>query len=103
MKEVQESKTSQVEVFLNSVPLLASLSREEKLKLASVLEEQTFMPEERVVNEVRNAGVASYFWQVLHYHPHDETCCRVMWGISFTSSRRARLLSHKSLQRATSE
>ena len=58
MKEVQESKTSQVEVFLNSVPLLASLSREEKLKLASVLEERTFMPEERVVKEVRNAGVA---------------------------------------------
>ena len=59
MKEVQESKTSQVELFLNSVPLLASMSREEKLKLASVLEERTFMPEERVVNEVRNAGVAA--------------------------------------------
>lgn len=53
MKEVQENKSSQIEVFLNSVPMLASLSREEKLKLASVLEEQTFKPKEKIVEEVR--------------------------------------------------
>ena len=52
VKEVQENKTSQIEVFLNSVPLLSYLSREEKLKLASGLEEHTFKPKEVVVNEV---------------------------------------------------
>lgn len=52
VKEVQESKASQIEVFLNSVPLLASLSRDEKLKLASVLEEQAFKPGEKIIVEV---------------------------------------------------
>ena len=48
---MQESKSSQVEVFLNSVPILASLSREEKLKLANALEEQNFEPNENIVEE----------------------------------------------------
>lgn len=52
VKEMQENKTSEIEVFLNSVPLLSTLSREEKLKLASVLEEQAFKPEEKIVTEV---------------------------------------------------
>ena len=51
---MQESKSSQIEVFLKSVPMLASLSREEKLKLASVLEEQTFKPKDKIVQEVCN-------------------------------------------------
>ena len=50
---MQESKSSQVEVFLNSVPILASLSREEKLKLANALEEQNFEPKEKIVEEAR--------------------------------------------------
>lgn len=52
MKEVQENKASQIEVFLNSVPILTSLSREEKLKLAAALEEQSFEPQQNVVEEV---------------------------------------------------
>lgn len=50
---MQENKSSQIEVFLNSVPILASLSREEKLKLANALEEQTFEPDQNVVIEVK--------------------------------------------------
>ncbi|BDA41611.1 cGMP-dependent protein kinase 2 [Coccomyxa sp. Obi] len=42
MQEAKETEASQVELFLNSVPLLASLSREEKLLLVDALEEQTF-------------------------------------------------------------
>ena len=42
MKELQESKEQEIEVFLNSVPLLSSLSREEKQRLASAMEEQHF-------------------------------------------------------------
>ncbi len=49
---MQESKSSQVEVFLNSVPILASLSREEKLKLADALEEHTFEPQQVIIEEV---------------------------------------------------
>ena len=49
---MQESKSSQVEVFLNSVPILTSLSREEKLKLANALEEHTFEPQEHIIEEV---------------------------------------------------
>lgn len=52
MKEVQENESSQVEVFLNSVPILSSLSRDEKLKLADALEEQSFEPEQQIVTEV---------------------------------------------------
>lgn len=42
MQEVKETEASQVELFLNSVPLLASLSREEKVMLVDALEEQVF-------------------------------------------------------------
>jgi hypothetical protein len=55
VKEVEENKSSQIEVFLNSVPMLSSLSREEKLKLASVLEEQKFKAKEKIVEEVHTS------------------------------------------------
>jgi hypothetical protein len=42
VQEVKENEASQVELFLNSVPLLQSLSREEKLMLVDALEEQVF-------------------------------------------------------------
>ena len=52
MQDAKESEASQVELFLNSVPLLASLSREEKLVLVDALEEQAFAPGTRVVQQV---------------------------------------------------
>ncbi len=53
MQEAKESEASKVELFLNSVPLLASLSREEKLSLVDALEEQTFPAGARVVQQAR--------------------------------------------------
>lgn len=53
VQEVQEDKVSQVEVFLNSVPLLATLSRDEKMRLASGLEEQAYRPQQKIISEVR--------------------------------------------------
>jgi cGMP-dependent protein kinase 2 len=41
----------QHEVFLNSVPILSSLTVEERIKLAEALEEQTFAPGEVVVKQ----------------------------------------------------
>ena len=42
VQEAKESEASQVELFLNSVPLFKSLSREEKLMLVDALEEHLF-------------------------------------------------------------
>lgn len=53
MRETQEGEASQVELFLNSVPLLASLSREEKLALVDAVDKQVFAPGVRVINQAR--------------------------------------------------
>jgi cGMP-dependent protein kinase 2 len=42
VREQQETQVSQVELFLNSVPILASLSRDERLRLVDALEEVVF-------------------------------------------------------------
>ena len=39
---------SQVELFLNSVPILSQLSREERLRLVDALEEVVFPPNSKV-------------------------------------------------------
>ncbi|CAK0742420.1 hypothetical protein CVIRNUC_001395 [Coccomyxa viridis] len=51
IQEAKESEASQVEIFLNSVPLLKSLSREEKLMLVDALEEQGFPAGTRVITQ----------------------------------------------------
>lgn len=64
VQEAKETEASKVELFLNSVPLLASLSREEKLSLVDALEEQTFPAGTRVVQQVWwRASAASRQWQ----------------------------------------
>lgn len=42
VREVQESAVSQVELFLNSVPILSSLTKDERMRLVDALEEVTF-------------------------------------------------------------
>lgn len=42
IRDAQESQASEVELFLNSVPILNPLSREEKLKLLDAFEQQHF-------------------------------------------------------------
>ena len=51
MRENGESANSQIELFLNSVPILTPLSREEKMRLVDALEEQTFAPGVRVIQQ----------------------------------------------------
>ena len=53
MREVHQDETSQVEIFLNSVPILASLTRDEKMMLVDALEEKSYAPASRVINQVR--------------------------------------------------
>lgn len=55
VREVHQDETSQVELFLNSVPILASLTREEKMMLVDALEEQAYAPASRVINQVCTA------------------------------------------------
>jgi hypothetical protein len=57
VRESGESKSLEVELFLNSVPLLAGLSREEKQRLLDAFDEQTFAKGQRVINEVRTWSV----------------------------------------------
>lgn len=52
VRELHQDETSQVELFLNSVPILASLTRDEKMMLVDALEEQAFSPQTKVINQV---------------------------------------------------
>lgn len=66
MRESGESKSMEVELFLNSVPLLAGLSGEEKQRLVDAFDEQTFAKGERVINEVSTPvlrPVGGYYWE----------------------------------------
>lgn len=50
-RENQESEVSKIEIFLNSVPILASLSREEKLQLVDALEYETFNQNTTIIKQ----------------------------------------------------
>lgn len=52
VRELHQDETSQVELFLNSVPILSSLTRDEKMMLVDALEEQVFAPAAKVINQV---------------------------------------------------
>lgn len=52
VREVHQNEASQVELFLNSVLILASLTRDEKLLLLDALEEQSFEPGVKVIRQV---------------------------------------------------
>ena len=66
MREVHQDETSQVELFLNSVPILASLTREEKMMLVDALEEQAYAPASRVINQVNPAPSHALHTYLLH-------------------------------------
>ena len=66
MREVHQDQTSQVELFLNSVPILASLTREEKMMLVDALEEQAYAPASRVINQVTLAPSHALHTYLLH-------------------------------------
>lgn len=51
MREVQETQVSQVELFLNSVPILAPLSRDERLRLVDAFEEVMYPAGTKVIVE----------------------------------------------------
>ncbi len=44
MRDAAESQVSAVELFLNSVPILNPLSREEKLRLVDAFEQRAYTP-----------------------------------------------------------
>ena len=51
MRETQQSATSQIEIFLNSVPILKPLSTEEKMRLVDALEEKVYKTGTRVISQ----------------------------------------------------
>ncbi|KAL6746691.1 kinase-like domain-containing protein [Haematococcus lacustris] len=51
VREVQETQVSQVELFLNSVPILSPLTKEERMRLVDALEEVTFTAGAKVITE----------------------------------------------------
>eukprot|EP00775_Hariotina_reticulata_P007218 gene7218-7431_t len=51
LQNAVEAQASEVELFLNSVPILNPLSQEEKLQLVDAFEEKTYKPGEKVVVE----------------------------------------------------
>jgi len=51
VREIQETQVSQVELFLNSVPILAPLSRDERLRLVDAFEEVTYAAGSKVIVE----------------------------------------------------
>jgi hypothetical protein len=48
LRNAAETQVSEVELFLNSVPILNPLSQEEKLQLVDAFEEKTYKPGEQV-------------------------------------------------------
>lgn len=51
VQETAETEGAQVELFLNSVPILQKLSTDERSRLAGALEELTFQKGSRVVQQ----------------------------------------------------
>lgn len=51
VRELQETQVSQVELFLNSVPILANLSREERIRLVDAFEEVTYQAGQKAIVE----------------------------------------------------
>lgn len=48
LRNAAEAQASEVELFLNSVPILNPLNQEEKLQLVDAFEEQVYKPGEQV-------------------------------------------------------
>jgi len=51
VREVQETQVSQIELFLNSVPILSPLTKEERMRIVDALEEATFPAGSKVIVE----------------------------------------------------
>lgn len=57
VREVQETQVSQVELFLNSVPILSPLTKEERMRLVDALEEKVYDKEDIVIEEGDNGDL----------------------------------------------
>lgn len=51
IQEGAENKINELEVFLNSVPLLNSLNKEERIILADAMEEKKYEKDQRVITQ----------------------------------------------------
>jgi cGMP-dependent protein kinase 2 len=51
IQEGAESRINELEVFLNSVPLLNSLNKEERITLADAMEERRYEKDQRVITQ----------------------------------------------------
>lgn len=61
IRETQKAEDKQVEVFMNSVPILQNLSVNEKIRLVDAFDQKTFEPKTLVIKEVleREGGCCS--------------------------------------------
>ena len=64
MRDQHEREVNEVATFLNSVPLLNGLTREEKMRLLDALEERTCKPGDRIVSQV-----SAHLQQQQHHMP----------------------------------
>lgn len=62
MQENAETEGAQIDIFLNSVPILQKLSPEERSRLGDALEEKVYRKEEKVVQQVQRYIPASAFF-----------------------------------------
>ena len=67
MRDQHEREVNEVATFLNSVPLLNGLTREEKMRLLDALEERTLKPGDRIVSQV-SATAGSSFTHITAAH-----------------------------------
>uniref|UniRef100_A0A7S3R8L1 cGMP-dependent protein kinase n=1 Tax=Dunaliella tertiolecta TaxID=3047 RepID=A0A7S3R8L1_DUNTE len=51
VREIQETQVSQIELFLNSVPILSPLTKEERMRIVDALEEATYPKGTKVIVE----------------------------------------------------
>jgi hypothetical protein len=65
LRNAAETQASEVELFLNSVPILNPLSQEEKLQLVDAFEELTYKPGQKVGGVLRHAMLATLAGRLL--------------------------------------
>ena len=98
VREQQETQVSQVELFLNSVPILASLSRDERIRLVDALEEIVFQPGGKVSNHDTGLNPQEPASDLVGLCRSSRRATR---GTSFTSSRTGRLWCCRTLLRGS--
>eukprot|EP00879_Flechtneria_rotunda_P017343 GHRR01018167.1.p2 GENE.GHRR01018167.1~~GHRR01018167.1.p2 ORF type:complete len:271 (+),score=98.79 GHRR01018167.1:464-1276(+) len=94
VRNAAETQVSEVELFLNSVPILSSLNQEEKLQLVDAFEEKTYNPGDKVSQTVagahyncRHTSKLTHSTASLQHSQHLQPSCSKQLPVGFQSEQ----------------